>query len=267
MAQILRKRYLACHGRPISVSMLNSKPRERLALRPSPPGLPVEKQQRSLMQEMFATIAPRYDLITHLFSFGMDRRWKDLAVQVAGVPETAVVLDLACGTGDFSRLLMHRRAASRSLGVDITHAMLQRAKSQGSCEPVCADAVALPFPDEFFDCVFVGYGLRNFPNLVNSIREIYRVTRRNGTLVTLDFFLPENVLFRNAYLKYLYVQGAVWGMILHRRLRTYTYIPDSLRSFVSIGQLSYLLGQIGYKHVSYRSFIWGGIGLHWATKS
>jgi demethylmenaquinone methyltransferase / 2-methoxy-6-polyprenyl-1,4-benzoquinol methylase len=92
------------------------------------------------------------------------------------------------------------------------------------------------------------------------------VTRPGGMMVSLDFFLPPNPVFREMYLGYLYLQGAVWGIMLHGRPRTYSYIADSLRSFVSIEQLSSMLQQMGYTRVETRGFILGGIALHWATK-
>ena len=85
-------------------------------------------------------------------------------------------------------------------------------------------------------------------------------------MVSLDFFLPGNPLMRQLYLGYLYCQGALWGTLLHGRPRVYTYIPDSLRSFVSIEDFSALLRRTGYKKVDSRKFILGGIGLHWAVK-
>jgi ubiquinone/menaquinone biosynthesis C-methylase UbiE len=112
----------------------------------------------------------------------------------------------------------------------------------------------------------VGYGLRNFPNLKASVEEIRRVTRPGGLLVSLDFFLPSNPLLRYAYLAYLYAQGAFWGFLLHGRPRVYTYIPDSLRAFLSIAEFSSMLRGAGYARVSQRSYILGGIGLHWAAK-
>jgi demethylmenaquinone methyltransferase / 2-methoxy-6-polyprenyl-1,4-benzoquinol methylase len=125
----------------------------------------------------------------------------------------------------------------------------------------------LPFADGSFDCVFIGYGLRNFPNLEQSLREIKRVTRPGGLLVSLDFFLPANGLMRRLYLAYLYAQGAFWGLVLHGRPRVYTYIPDSLRSFVSIDDFSRRLERVGYRQVQVRRYILGGIGLHWAKSA
>jgi len=124
----------------------------------------------------------------------------------------------------------------------------------------------LPFADATFDCVFIGYGLRNFPCLATAVREIERVTKPNGLMVSLDFFLPHNRLFRQLYLGFLYAQGAFWGTLLHGRPRTYTYIPDSIRSFVSVADFSCLLQNMGYERVDARGFIFGGIGLHRAVK-
>jgi demethylmenaquinone methyltransferase/2-methoxy-6-polyprenyl-1,4-benzoquinol methylase len=227
---------------------------------------PVEKQDSRLMRAMFGSIAPRYDFVTRILSYGMDRKWKRLGVERAILPENATVLDLAGGTGDFSKLVREKLPNSRSVVVDITEEMVRLARASGLDEAVCGDATALPFPDGSFDCVFIGYGLRNFPNLKTALAEIARVTRPGGMMVSLDFFLPPNPVFRELYLGYLYVQGAIWGLMLHGRPRTYSYIADSLRSFVSIEQLSSMLQQMGYTRVETRGFILGGIALHWATK-
>jgi demethylmenaquinone methyltransferase / 2-methoxy-6-polyprenyl-1,4-benzoquinol methylase len=227
---------------------------------------PVEKQDSRLMRAMFGSIAPRYDFVTRILSYGMDRKWKRLGVERAILPENATVLDLAGGTGDFSKLVREKLPKSRSVVVDITEEMVRLARAGGLDEAVCGDATALPFPDGSFDCVFIGYGLRNFPNLKTALAEIVRVTRPGGMMVSLDFFLPPNPVFRELYLGYLYVQGAIWGLMLHGRPRTYSYIADSLRSFVSIEQLSSMLQQMGYTRVETRGFILGGIALHWATK-
>jgi demethylmenaquinone methyltransferase / 2-methoxy-6-polyprenyl-1,4-benzoquinol methylase len=218
------------------------------------------------MRAMFSTIAPRYDFITRVFSYGMDRRWKRAGVERAPLPARPVVLDLASGTGDFSLLVTRRFPGATAVAVDLTERMLVLARERGVGDRVCADAVTLPFPDGRFDCVFIGYGLRNFRNLPVAVREIERVTRPGGLLVSLDFFLPSNPMLRRLYIGYLYAQGFFWGLVLHGRPRVYTYIPDSLRSFVSMDEFSSLLRRAGYAHVDARGFIFGGIGLHWAAK-
>lgn len=215
---------------------------------------------------MFSTVAPRYDFITRAFSYGMDSRWKRRAMERAELPPAPAVLDLASGTGDFSKLVSCQYPGAQPVALDLTERMLRLAKQSGVERAVCGDAGALPFADASFDCVFVGYGLRNFPDLRLAIDEIERVTRPGGRLVSLDFFLPSNPVFRALYLGYLYVQGAFWGLLLHGRPRTYTYIPDSLRSFVSIDEFSSLLRRAGYRRVDAKRYILGGIGLHWAAK-
>jgi demethylmenaquinone methyltransferase/2-methoxy-6-polyprenyl-1,4-benzoquinol methylase len=156
--------------------------------------LPIEKADSRLMRSMFHTIAPRYDFITRVFSYGMDRRWKRALLERARLRDAPVVLDLASGTGDFSLLTARQYPGARAVAADLTERMLQLARARGVERAVCADAGRLPFRDGSFDCVCVGYGLRNFPDLALAVSEIERVTRPGGLLVSLDFFLPANLL-------------------------------------------------------------------------
>jgi ubiquinone/menaquinone biosynthesis methyltransferase len=218
------------------------------------------------MRAMFHSIAPKYDFITRVFSYGMDRRWKQAGVERAALPERARVLDLASGTGDFSLLVNRLYPGARPVAVDLTERMLTLARGRGLHDTVCGDAGLLPFADASFDCVFIGYGLRNFPNLNRALREIVRVTRPGGLFVSLDFFIPKLPVWRQLYLGYLYAQGAFWGVVLHGRARTYTYIPDSIRNFLSIDDFSSSLQGVGYRPLKVNRFILGGIGLHLAAK-
>jgi demethylmenaquinone methyltransferase/2-methoxy-6-polyprenyl-1,4-benzoquinol methylase len=126
--------------------------------------------------------------------------------------------------------------------------------------------MSLPFADGQFDAVFVGYGLRNFPQLEGALREILRVTKPGGLLVSLDFSLPANPLLRLVYLAVLYVQGAFWGLCLHGNAGHYTYIAKSLRSFVTSAGLRQLLERLGCRDVRATEYVLGGIAVHSAAK-
>jgi demethylmenaquinone methyltransferase/2-methoxy-6-polyprenyl-1,4-benzoquinol methylase len=228
--------------------------------------VPVEKRDLRLMRRMFSDIAPRYDFITRALSFGMDSGWKQRAVEQAALPCRARVLDLACGTGDFSLLAAARHGDTRPVAVDLTPRMLRLARQRGVERAVCSDAMHLPFADRLFDAVFVGYGLRNFPKLEDSLREILRVTKPGGFLVCLDFSLPANPLLRRLYLAVLFVQGAFWGLCLHGNPGHYTYISKSLRGFVTSAGLAALLARLGYREVRVTEYIFGGIAVHSAAK-
>jgi demethylmenaquinone methyltransferase/2-methoxy-6-polyprenyl-1,4-benzoquinol methylase len=224
---------------------------------------PPEKQDSRLMRGMFTTIAPRYDFITRVFSYGMDRRWKRLAVARLSLPPHPRVLDLACGTGDFTKLVLSKYPGAQVIAADLTEPMLRLANLR---HPVCADAALLPFAAGSFDAVFIGYGLRNFPRLAVAIEEVRRVLKPGGMLVSLDFFLPSRWWLRELYLAYLYGQGTFWGVVLHGRARVYTYIPDSLRHFLSAENFSSLLAAMKFGEVATKKFILGGIAVHWAKK-
>jgi len=228
--------------------------------------IPSKRKNLPLMRAMFGEIAPRYDFVSRVFSYGMDGRWKRQGLQKVALSNDSAVLDLASGTGDFSRLVLDQFPQARVVAVDLTEQMLSKAQRRGIPNVVCGDACALPFAAASFDCVFIGYGVRNFPILAASIKEVERVIRPGGQLVTLDFFLPENAVLRPLYLGYLYAACGFWGLILHGRPSVYTYVPDSIRSFVSVNGFSELLQGAGYASVEARHYIFGGIGMHWATK-
>ena len=229
--------------------------------------LPAEKQNPRLMRAMFRTIAPRYDFITRAFSYGMDGRWKRAGVERAHLPEHPVVLDLASGTGDFSLLVKRHYPGSQAIAVDLTERMLHLARARGLRHAVCADAGVLPFPDASFDCVFIGYGLRNFPNLKLALGEIERVTRPGGMLVSLDFFLPANPLLRQFYLALPLRPGRVFGDCSCTGARgSIPTFPIRCEPSSRSTIFRPCCAVAGYRQLEVRRYILGGIGLHWAAK-
>ena len=197
------------------------------------------------VRRLFHTIADRYDLITVLLSFGLDRRWKRQLIQLSGARPGMRALDLACGTGDIAFGLAGRGA--RTTGLDITLRMLQlaRAKSERAAF-LAGDMTSLPFPDRSFDLVTTGYGIRNVPRIEPAIAEISRVLRPGGVLLSLDFDRPDNAVLRAIYLGYLTVVGSALGWVLHRDPDTYRYIPASISRYPGARRVAAQLGHAGF---------------------
>jgi demethylmenaquinone methyltransferase / 2-methoxy-6-polyprenyl-1,4-benzoquinol methylase len=221
--------------------------------------LPPERESLGRMQQLFAAVAPRYNFVTRAFSYGMDQRWKRFAVSHANLPRKAQILDLGCGTADFSRLL-----GSNTVACDLTFQMLSRARRVTPLL-VNSDAMRLPFRDQTFHAVFAGYSVRNFPLHAGALTEVARILKPGGCLVTLDFFLPANPLYRRLFLAYMFLQGFFWGTLLHANPRIYTYIPDSLRCFFTSDEFDQLLSQAGFTSLRRRQWLLGAIAVHFAT--
>ena len=224
------------------------------------------------VRRLFATIADRYDLITVLLSFGLDRGWKRRAVELARPERGQRALDLACGTGDLAFALAERGADV--VGLDVTHRMLQlarlRSPSPESRVPspafIQADMMSLPFADSTFDLVTTGYGLRNVPELAAALAEIHRVLRPGGTMVSLDFNRPSNAMVRAIYLGYLTVVGGALGWVLHRDPDTYRYIPASIRRYPGAAAVVELMQRRGLVEAHWFRVLGGLMALHVARK-
>lgn len=222
-------------------------------------------------RRLFATIADRYDLITVLLSFGLDRRWKRRALDLAAPFPGSRALDLASGTGDLAFALAARGASA--VGLDVTRRMLELARgkavSSGAANApsfVTGDMCALPFPDAHFDIVTTGYGLRNVPDLTLAVAEIYRVLRPGGSVVSLDFNRPENATVRGVYLGYLWAVGGALGWLLHRDPDTYRYIPASIRRYPGAARVAGLLRSEGFSHAEWIPVLGGLMAIHVGRK-
>jgi ubiquinone/menaquinone biosynthesis methyltransferase len=202
--------------------------------------------KRRYVRRLFATIADRYDLITRLLSYGRDAAWKRRLVAMSGAGTSTAALDLACGTGDIAQALAARGA--RVTGLDITHRMLQLARSKGGAPVrfVTGDMMALPFPAQSFDLVTTGYGIRNVPEITPALAEIRRVLRPGGLLLSLDFNRPDHPAVRAVYLGYLTLVGSTLGWLLHRDPDTYRYIPESIRRYPGAHAVAHLMQEQGF---------------------
>lgn len=227
------------------------------------------------VRRLFSTIADRYDLITVLLSFGLDRRWKQRALRLAEPKSGQRALDLACGTGDLAfGLAAH---GTHVVGVDITHRMLVLARrhqlrpahpAPPSPYPafIQGDMIELPFADAQFDLVTTGYGLRNVPDLAAALREIRRVLRPGGVFVSLDFNRPSNGFVRSVYLGYLWLVGGALGWALHRDADTYRYIPASIGRYPGAEGVVALLKSQGFADAEWRRALAGLMAIHVARR-
>lgn len=224
------------------------------------------QSKRAYVRTLFATIADRYDLITAVLSYGQDARWKKKLVSLAGVRDGERALDLAAGTGDIAFALAARGA--HTIGLDITHRMLQLAVSKStSATFITGDMTSLPFTARSFDLITTGYGLRNVPDLDTAIDEIARVLKPGGRLLSLDFNRPENAIVRAAYLGYLTIVGAALGWMLHRDADTYRYIPASIRRYPGARGVADRLAARGFDRVTVIPLLFGLMSLHLAERS
>jgi demethylmenaquinone methyltransferase/2-methoxy-6-polyprenyl-1,4-benzoquinol methylase len=210
------------------------------------------------VRALFDEIAPRYDDITVWLSLGRDAGWKDVLVRMAAVTPGERALDLACGTGDIAARL--RAAGADVIGLDLTHRMLRLATRKPELTGmrwVCGDMLALPIPDASEHIVTAGYGLRNVPDLRQSIREIRRVLVPGGRFLSLDFTLPPRPVVRAAYLTYLRIVGGAAGRWLHGDPDTYRYIPESLARYPGASGVAALMREEGFTQVSWWPLLGG----------
>jgi demethylmenaquinone methyltransferase/2-methoxy-6-polyprenyl-1,4-benzoquinol methylase len=195
---------------------------------------PLDKSGRAI-QEMFAGVAPRYDLLNHLLSASLDVVWRRKAADALDLPPGAEALDLCCGTGDQSVALQKRGA--RVAAADFCVPMLALARRKlgrlGSPRPgaLAADALALPFPAGRFDGATVSFGLRNVADLDAALRQLARVLRPGGRLVVLECAIPKLPVVKQLYLFY-FLRLLPWiGRLISPRGSAYSYLPSSVVSF------------------------------------
>jgi demethylmenaquinone methyltransferase / 2-methoxy-6-polyprenyl-1,4-benzoquinol methylase len=194
------------------------------------------------VNDLFATIARRYDLINDLQSFGLHRLWKRRVVKLAAVQSGNRALDLCCGTGDIALALAQRDA--ETIGLDFSPQMLEVAKIRSeklksptsnshlpSPNFIQGDAQQIPFPENSFDIVTVGYGLRNLTSWERGLDEMFRVAKPGGRIVVLEFGKPANALWRALYFTHLRCSVPLIGLLFCGNASAYAYILESLKHY------------------------------------
>jgi demethylmenaquinone methyltransferase / 2-methoxy-6-polyprenyl-1,4-benzoquinol methylase len=241
-----------------------------------PEGATDQQEASRQVREMFTRIAPRYDLLNHLLSGQMDKRWRAQAareLQPILERSDAVVLDLCCGTGDLAFSLA-RGAKAQVIGADFSHPMLVRARQKAeetkNGKPAIpfleADALRLPFADSAFDLVTTAFGFRNLANYEEGLREIYRVLKPGGSVAILEFTEPEPGLIGGSYRFYCQKVLPIIGGWISGDPEAYAYLPKSVARFFRPEELSGLIRTVGFSDVRCKLMMLKSVALHIAKR-
>jgi demethylmenaquinone methyltransferase/2-methoxy-6-polyprenyl-1,4-benzoquinol methylase len=244
-------------------------------------------QRAAKVHDLFSRIALRYDLINDVQSFGLHRHWKRCVVKLARPQAGQRALDLCCGTGDLALGLARRGV--RVIGLDFSEQMLRVAETRSSAiqtrapaDPnhvtrntdqapfplgfVRGDAQRIPFSDNSFDIVTVGYGLRNLASWVDGLSEMQRVTRPGGRLLVLDFGKPDHAVWRGLYFCYLKVFIPRLGRLFCGSSTAYAYILESLQHYPAQEGVRAKMRELGLVGVRVVNLLGGAMSIHYGEK-
>jgi demethylmenaquinone methyltransferase/2-methoxy-6-polyprenyl-1,4-benzoquinol methylase len=247
----------------------------------APAGASDAQSAAKAVREMFTSIAPRYDLLNHVLSCNIDRLWwRRTAREFSPIlvrPE-ARVLDLCCGTGDMTFALRAQAGKSnpKLWGADFSHAMLRRAHAKSldrssarvhSAMPrwIEADALRLPFPDEYFDLITLAFGFRNLADYDTGLREIARVLRRGGECGILDFSEPKGLMGRLYRIYFKQILPRV-GTLISGVRGPYAYLPASVERFPEPEEMLARMRRAGFREASWTPYTFGVAGLYRGRK-
>ena len=240
------------------------------------------EQRSAKVRDLFAAIAPRYNLINDLQSFGLHRWWKRRSIQLASVRPGEHALDLCCGTGDLAFALA--RQGAQVVGLDFSAPMLAVAQARfrerslaasASNQPQPAtrnpqflrgDALSLPFPDASFHIVTIGYGLRNLADFEQGLREMSRVAKPGGRLLVLDFGKPDHALWRAVYFSHLKWFVPLFGKVFCGDPATYAYIFESLKLYPAQAGVEAKMRELQCAHIRVVNLLGGVMSIHYGEK-
>lgn len=242
---------------------LSEKPSVRETVLPSPDEKP------AYIRAMFSRIAHRYDRMNRVMTFGLDLRWRRTAGRKLEAANNSWLLDVATGTGDFALTLRRLYPNSHVVGLDFSKGMLEiaRAKIDDRCIALLeADGYAIPFADHTFDGAVSAFALRNVPDIPGFLQEMGRVVKPGGRVVVLEIAQPVLPGFRNLFQVYFGRIVPRLGGWLSGDPHAYSYLPASVRQFVTPTQLGHVFESVGLESVKVKRLGMGTIVLVWGTK-
>jgi len=228
----------------------------------------------SKVAAMFNSIAPKYDFLNHFLSLGIDRIWRRKLVNRILKDSPEMVLDVATGTADLAIVLAKRNSRVRITGIDISDAMIaigenkvKSAMLHNRIDLKVASALKIPFPDNHFDAAMVAFGVRNFENLAQGLKEIYRVLMPNSVFAVLEFSMPKTWPFNLIY-RFYFKTFLPWiGGLVSGNRQAYSYLPDSVVEFPQGQDFVDILKSIGFDKVDIKTQTFGVATIYIAKKS
>ena len=193
--------------------------------------------KKEQVAEMFDNISGKYDFLNHLLSLGIDKSWRKKAIRILEQEHPKRILDVATGTGDFAIEALALQP-EKVMGVDISKGMLEKGREkiknrnlEQKIELLYGDSENLPFDDESFDAITVGFGARNFENLEKGLLEMNRVLKKNGTAIVLEFSKPKRFPIKQVYNFYFHRLLPLIGNSISKDSSAYSYLPESVAAF------------------------------------
>jgi len=216
------------------------------------------------IQQMFGAIAPRYDFLNRLLSFGIDRRWRTKAVRLLKYRECSRILDVATGTGDVALEIALRTPDSVTItGADFCKEMIDLGIEKVAASPYAsrielkvAPCEDLPFANDTFDSITIAFGIRNLVDRKLGLAEMWRVLRPGGRMIVLEFSTPRSLLFRQMYYFYFRRLLPLVGG-LFSRYNAYKYLPDSVLEFPSREEFSRMIAEAGFRNIHLHELTFG----------
>ncbi len=230
------------------------------------------------LQGMFMAVPPRYDLINHIITLGLDARWRRLAARTCLQGQLQSFLDLGCGTGDLALTVARlARQPIQVTGLDFSIPMLEQARQKADrshlsecVKFVHGQADNLPFEDSCFDCVGISFAFRNLtyknPLQMPHLAEVLRVLRKGGRYVIVETSQPVNAFIRMCFHLYIKAFVAPAGMLISGNQGAYRYLAGSMARYYSASEVEDMLRRAGFSEVRYRHLFFGAAAIHVATR-